>query len=93
MRATELSELAAFAAVARDKGCTPVQLATAWVLSRDPHVIPLMGSRTRAQLADVVGALEVELTAEDHARIDAAIPEGAVAGTRYAEAQMRSVDL
>ena len=83
----------AFAAVARDKGCSPVQLATAWVLSRDPHVIPLMGSRTRAQLNDAIGALEVELTAEDHARIDAAIPEGAIAGTRYAEAQMRQVDL
>ena len=83
----------AFAAVARDKGCTPVQLATAWVLSRDPHVIPLMGSRTRAQLADVVGALEVVLSPEDHARIDAAIPSGSIAGTRYAEAQMRQVDL
>ncbi len=83
----------AFAAVARDKGCTAVQLATAWVLSRDPHVIPLMGSRTCAQLNDAIGALQVELTAEDHARIDAAIPEGAIAGTRYAEAQMRQVDL
>ena len=83
----------AFAAVARDKGCTPVQLATAWVLSRDPHVIPLMGSRTRVQLTDAIGALEVRLTAEDHARIDAAIPEGSIAGTRYAEAQMRTVDL
>jgi len=83
----------AFAAVARDKGCTPAQLAAAWVLSRDPHVIPLMGSRTRAQLSDAIGALEVELTAEDHARIDAAIPPGSIAGTRYAEAQMRQVDL
>ena len=83
----------AFAAVARDKGCTPVQLATAWVLSRDPHVIPLMGARTRAQLNDALGALDVELTAEDEARIDAAIPEGSIAGTRYAEAQMRQVDL
>ena len=83
----------AFAEAARDKACTPVQLAVAWVLSRDPHVIPLMGARTRAQLADVLGALEVELSPEDHARIDAAIPEGAIAGTRYAEAQMRQVDL
>ena len=83
----------AFAAVAGDKGCTPAQLAIAWVLSRDPHVIPLMGARTRAQLAETLGALEVELTAEDHARIDAAIPEGSIAGTRYAEAQMRQVDL
>jgi len=83
----------AFAGVARDKGCTPAQLAVAWVLSRDEHVIPLMGARTRTQLSDVLGALEVELTGEDLARIDAAIPEGAIAGTRYAEAQMRQVDL
>ena len=83
----------AFAAVAQDKGCTPVQLAVAWVLSRDPHVIPLMGSRTRAQLTDALGALEVELTAEDHARIDAAIPQGSIAGARYAAAQMQQVDL
>ena len=83
----------AFAGVARDKGCTPAQLAIAWVLSRDPNVIPLMGARTRAQLAETLGALKVELTAEDHARIDTAIPEGAIVGTRYAEAQMRQVDL
>ena len=83
----------AFAAVARDKGCTPAQLAIAWVLSRDPNVIPLMGARTRAQLAETLGALEVELNVEDQARIDAAVPEGSIAGTRYAEAQMLQVDL
>ena len=83
----------AFAAVAADKGCTPAQLAVAWVLSRDPHVIPLMGARTLAQLSDVLGALEVRLSPEDHSRIDAAIPPGSIAGTRYAEAQMRQVDL
>ena len=83
----------AFAGVARGKGCTAAQLAIAWVLSRDPHVIPLVGARTGAQLAETLGALEVALTPEDHARIDAAIPEGSIAGTRYAEAQMRQVDL
>jgi len=83
----------AFAGVARGKGCTAAQLAIAWVLSRDPQVIPLVGARTRAQLAETLGALEVALTPEDHARIDAAIPEGSIAGTRYAEAQMRQVDL
>ena len=83
----------AFARVAADKGCTAAQLAIAWVLSRDPHVIPLMGARTRPQLTETLGALEIELAAEDHARIDAVIPEGAIAGTRYAEAQMRQVDL
>ena len=79
--------------VAGDKGCTPAQLAIAWVLSRDPYVIPLMGASTRAQLTETLGALDVDLTSEDHARIDAAIPEGSIAGTRYAEAQMRQVDL
>lgn len=83
----------AFARVAADKGCTAAQLAIAWVLSRGEHVIPLMGARTRSQLAETLGALEVTLTPEDHARIDAAIPEGSIAGTRYAEAQMRQVDL
>jgi aryl-alcohol dehydrogenase-like predicted oxidoreductase len=83
----------AFAAVAADKGCTPAQLAIAWVLSRDPHVIPLLGSRTPAQLTETLAALDVALTAEDHARIDAAIPEGAIAGGRYGEHQMRQVDL
>jgi aryl-alcohol dehydrogenase-like predicted oxidoreductase len=83
----------AFAKVAKDKGCTPAQLAIAWVLSRDPHVVPLLGARTRAQLTDTLGALEVELTAEDKARIDTAIPPGAIAGGRYGEAQMRQLDL
>ncbi len=83
----------AFAKVAAHKGCSPAQLAIAWVLSRDPHVIPLLGARTRAQLKDTLGALDVELTAEDNARIDAAIPEGAIAGGRYGEHQMRQIDL
>lgn len=83
----------AFAAVARDKGCSPAQLAIAWVLSRDPHVIPLLGARTRAQLKDTLGALDVEITPEDEARIDAAIPPGSIAGGRYGEHQMRQVDL
>jgi aryl-alcohol dehydrogenase-like predicted oxidoreductase len=83
----------AFASVAKDKGCTPAQLAIAWVLSRGPHIIPLLGARTRAQLEDTLGALEVELSPEDNARIDKAIPPDAVAGGRYGEHQMRTVDL
>ena len=83
----------AFALVAKDKGLTAAQLAIAWVLSRDPHVIPLLGARTPRQLTETLGALEVELTPTDHARIDAAIPEGAIAGGRYGEHQMRQVDL
>ncbi len=63
------------------------------MLSRDPHVIPLLGSRTRVQLADTLGALDVALTDEDNARIDAAIPPSAVVGGRYGEHQMHQIDL
>ncbi len=82
-----------FAAIAADKGVTPAQLAIAWVLAQGDEIIPLLGARTRAQLADTLGALDVVLTAEDLARIDAAIPPGAIAGGRYGEHQMASLDL
>ena len=85
--------VAAFAAVAADKGVSPAQLAIAWVLAQGDEIIPLLGARTRQQLGDTLGALEVALTAEDLARIDAAIPPGAIAGGRYGEHQMQSVDL
>jgi len=55
----------ALARVAREKGATPVQLAIAWVLSRGEDVVPLIGARTRAQLADALGALRVSLSRED----------------------------
>ena len=73
----------ALAAVARDKGCSTAQMAIAWVLSRGDDVIPLVGARTEVQLKDALGALDVILSAEDLARIDAAVPAGAVAGERY----------
>jgi aryl-alcohol dehydrogenase-like predicted oxidoreductase len=75
--------VAGLAEIARDKGITVPQLCIAWALSRGDDIVPLAGARTRAQLADALGALEVSITAEDGARIDAAAPPGAVAGTRY----------
>ncbi len=92
-RARNEPRVQAFAAVARDKGCTPVQLAVAWVLSRSPHVVPLIGARRRDQLQDALGALDVLLDAEDLRRIDEALPPGAIAGGRYGEHQMRQIDL
>ncbi|MEI9964961.1 MAG: aldo/keto reductase [Caulobacteraceae bacterium] len=83
----------AFQAVAADKGVTPAQLAIAWALAQGEHIVPLVGARTRKQLADSLAALDVALTGEDFARIDAAIPPAAVAGGRYGEHQMRQVDL
>lgn len=83
----------AFAAVAKARGCTPAQLAIAWALAQGDDIVPTLGMRTRKQVAETLGALDVALTAEDFAAIDAAIPPGAVAGGRYGEHQMKQVDL
>ena len=82
----------ALAAIAREKGATAAQLAIAWVLARGEDVIPLIGARTRVRLAEALPALELELTAEDLARIDAAFPVGAAAGARYDEHGMAMVN-
>ncbi|WP_427311945.1 aldo/keto reductase [Cupriavidus sp. H39] len=71
-------------ALAADKGCTPAQLALAWVLARGPQVVPIPGTRRIANLDDNLGALAVRLDARDLADIDAVFPAGAAAGTRYA---------
>jgi aryl-alcohol dehydrogenase-like predicted oxidoreductase len=78
--------------LATGKGLTGSQLAIAWVLAKAPAAVPLVGARTRAQLAESLGALRVALTAEDLDRIETALPASAVTGTRYAEAQMRVLD-
>jgi aryl-alcohol dehydrogenase-like predicted oxidoreductase len=78
--------------VAAAKNTTPTRLCIAWVLSKSPNIVPVMGARTRAQLAETLGALEVELSAADVAEIERAIPPTAVAGTRYDEHQMRMLD-
>ena len=78
--------------IAHGKGITPPQLAVAWVLAKGSFIVPVVGARTRAQLAESLGALGVELTAGELAAIEAAIPADAVAGTRYDERQMRSLD-
>ncbi len=78
--------------IARDKHATPSQLAMAWVLSRGNDIIPLAGSRTRAQLQDLLGALDIALTPDDLAQIEAAVPAEQVAGSRYGEPQMAMLD-
>ena len=75
-----------------EKGVTASQLAIAWVLSKGPAIVPLIGARTRAQLAESVGALQVTLTPAEISRIEEAVPASAVAGTRYDEHQMRILD-
>ncbi|HEY5618665.1 MAG TPA: aldo/keto reductase [Vicinamibacterales bacterium] len=78
--------------LATEKGVSPSQLAIAWVLAKGTAIVPLIGARTRAQLAESLGALQVALTPADVARIEETIPATAVAGTRYGEDQMRILD-
>jgi aryl-alcohol dehydrogenase-like predicted oxidoreductase len=82
----------ALEALAADKGVTPTQLAIAWVLAKDRNIVPVIGARTRKQLTESLGALQVQLSPEDLARIEEAVPADAVAGTRYGEEQMRMLD-
>lgn len=87
-----LALVQALKAVAEAKGCTVAQLAVAWVAARGGDIVPLVGARTPARLAEAMEALDVSLTPEDFARIDAAAPAGAAAGDRYAPEQMVMLD-
>ena len=78
--------------IAAGKGVTPVQLAIAWVRAKGSFIVPVVGARTRAQLAESLGAVTVEFTADELAAIEAAVPAEAVAGTRYDAVQMRVLD-
>ena len=76
--------------LAQEKGVTAAQLAIAWTLAKGSFIIPVVGSRTPAQLADSLGALSIALSKEDLERIEAALP--AAAGTRYDERGMAALD-
>jgi aryl-alcohol dehydrogenase-like predicted oxidoreductase len=79
-------------AIAASKNATASQVAIAWVMSRGPDIVPLIGARRRTQLAESLEALELKLTPEDLAQIESAVPADAVSGTRYGEEQMRWLD-
>lgn len=76
------------AEIAREKGCTPAQLALAWLLARGPEVVPIPGTRSRSRLEENAGAAAIPLSAADLARLETAIPAGAAAGERYPAAMM-----
>ncbi|MGA8617299.1 MAG: aldo/keto reductase [Candidatus Sulfotelmatobacter sp.] len=78
--------------IAKEKGCTPAQLALAWVLAQDKNIVPIPGTKRRKYLEDNVAALDVKLTAEDLRRIDEIFPTGAAAGLRYPEHMMSTVN-
>jgi aryl-alcohol dehydrogenase-like predicted oxidoreductase len=78
--------------MAAEKGATASQLAIAWVLAKGSTIVPLIGARTRTQLTESLGALQIALMPADMVRIESALPTSAVAGTRYDEHQMRVLD-
>jgi aryl-alcohol dehydrogenase-like predicted oxidoreductase len=78
--------------LAAKKGCTPAQLALAWVLAQGDDMVPIPGTKRRQYLEENVGALDIRLTADELAEIDSLIPPGAAAGSRYSEHGMRAVN-
>jgi len=80
------------AALAGEKGVTPSQLALAWLLAQDDHLVPIPGTTRIARLEENIGAADVVLGADELAAIDAVAPIGAAAGPRYGEAGMRQVN-
>ena len=78
-------------AIAADKGITPGQLALAWVLAQGDDLVPIPGTRRIAYLEENLGALDVVLSADEQAAIDAIFPPDAAAGARYPAASMGSV--
>ncbi|MEV6607585.1 aldo/keto reductase [Kutzneria sp. NPDC051319] len=89
--AKNLAIVEALKAVAAERGVTPGQLALAWVQHRGHDVVPIPGTKRIKYLEENVAAAELELTADDLAAIEAAVPLDAVAGARYPEAGMRSL--
>ena len=77
--------------IAEEKGCTPGQLALAWVLAQGEDIVPIPGTKRREYLEENIAAAEVELTSDDLARIDSEVPQAA--GDRYDAGGMRSVNI
>lgn len=81
-----------FAEMAKAKGCTPAQLALAWVLAQGDNIIPIPGTKRRKYLEENVGALEVTVTPDDKAALEALLQKYPHTGKRYGEASERLVD-
>jgi aryl-alcohol dehydrogenase-like predicted oxidoreductase len=77
---------------AEERSMTPAQLAVAWALAKKPHFVPLVGARTRKQLADALGALDKPLAPSDVTALEALVPEETIAGSRYGAEQMAHLD-
>ncbi len=87
-----LSLVEALRQIAQEQNATVAQVAIAWVLSRGNNIIPLIGARRRDRLNEALGALDLHLSEDELARIEAAVPLDAVAGDRYDAGQMAMLD-
>ena len=87
-----LQLLPAYEAVASELGCTPAQLALAWLLHKAPHIIPIPGTTSEAHMRENMGAAEVKLSAEVMARVDGLINQRTVSGPRYDTQSSSEVD-
>ena len=91
--ARNLGLVANIEALAKAKGCTSGQVALAWLLAQGTDIVPIPGTKRSDRIDQNIAALDVSLSADEVARLSTAIPPGAAAGTRYAEAQMKAVYL
>jgi aryl-alcohol dehydrogenase-like predicted oxidoreductase len=87
-----LGLLAALEEIAVSHGVTTAQLAIAWVASRGPDIVPLIGTKRRDRLSEALGALELSLAPDELTAIEAAVPSSEVAGDRYDPGQMTALD-
>ncbi|MEU5990916.1 aldo/keto reductase [Spirillospora sp. NPDC047418] len=79
--------------IAEAKGCTVAQLVIAWVAAQGDDIVPLVGARTRERLAEALPAAELDLTADDLAEIEKAVPPGAARGERYPRAVLSALNM
>lgn len=90
--AKNLDLVAKIETLAAEKGCTPAQLAIAWLLALGDDIVPIPGTKRRQYLEDNLGGADVILTKQDLDDIDAMAPKGVAAGTRYPESNMHTVN-
>jgi aryl-alcohol dehydrogenase-like predicted oxidoreductase len=91
-RAQNLALVDALRALAQAKGATVAQVAIGWVLARGEDIVALVGARTRERLREALGAVDLELTDEDVAALERAVPPDAAAGERYPAHGMATLD-
>ena len=78
--------------IAKEKGCTPSQLALAWVLAQGDDIVPIPGTKRRKYLEENIAAVDVQVSPAHLARIEEVMPRGSASGSRYPETMMRTVN-